>query len=80
MLIITKILKILKIHFLKYVNNIPFYGFIALGIDSKNVNEIKQRIHGKKIITFGLSNHADFKAINIKTLKKRNKIFLHPLT
>ena len=70
-----KNIKDLKKSFLKYVNNIPFYGFIALGIDSKNVNEIKQKIHGKKIVTFGLSNHADFKAINIKTLKKKESFF-----
>ena len=60
---------------LKYIYNIPFYGFVALGIDNKNVKEIKEKIHGKKIVTFGLSNDADFRAINIKTLEKSEGFF-----
>ena len=50
-----KNMKHLKEAFLRYSKNIPFYGFISLGIDCKNVREIKKKINGKKIITYGLS-------------------------
>jgi UDP-N-acetylmuramate--alanine ligase len=70
-----KNIKDLKNSFLKYIHNIPFYGLVALGIDNKNVKEIKEKIHGKKIVTFGLSNDADFRAINIKTLKRNEGFF-----
>ena len=43
-----KNIKDLKNSFLKYIYNIPFYGFVALGIDSKNVKEIKEKFTVKK--------------------------------
>ncbi len=65
-----KNLKHLKESFLKYIENIPFYGFVCLGIDDRNIRNIKKKIIGKKIITFGLSEKADFSAVNIKIKKK----------
>ena len=38
-----KNMKHLKEAFLKYSKNIPFYGFISLGIDCKHVREIKKK-------------------------------------
>jgi len=60
----------LKESFLKYADRIPFYGFISLGIDSKNVKAILPKIIGKKIVTFGLTDEANFQATNIKIIKK----------
>mgnify|MGYP001459253835 CR=1 FL=1 len=67
-----KNIKHLKDSFLKYSENIPFYGFISLGIDCKNVREVKKKIYGKKIITFGLSQKCNYSATNIKIIKKSN--------
>ena len=41
-----KNIKDLKNSFLKYIYNIP--GFVALGIDNKNVKEIKERFMVKR--------------------------------
>ncbi len=64
----------LKESFLKYADHIPFFGFISLGIDSKNVKIILPKIIGKKIITFGLIDEANFQAINIKIIKKNGEV------
>ena len=67
-----KSMKHLKDSFLKYSENIPFYGFISLGIDCKNVREIKKKIYGKKILTYGLSKKCNYSVTNIKIIKKNN--------
>ncbi len=67
-----KDIKHLKDSFLRYSENIPFYGFIALGIDCKNVSEIKKKIYGKKVITYGLSQKCNYSAKSIKVIKKNN--------
>ena len=67
-----KNLKHLKDSFLRYSENIPFYGFISLGIDCKNVREIEKRIYGKKIVTYGLSQKSNYSATNIKVINKKN--------
>ena len=50
--------------FIKFANMTPFYGFIAAGIDCRGVIEALPEIR-KKIITFGLTNDADYQAKNI---------------
>ncbi len=67
-----KNIKHLKDSFLLYSENIPFYGFISLGIDCKNVREIKKKIYGKKIITYGLSQNSNYSVTNVKVIKKNN--------
>ncbi|MAI60220.1 MAG: UDP-N-acetylmuramate--L-alanine ligase [Rickettsiales bacterium] len=67
-----KNIKHLKEAFLRYSKNIPFYGFLSLGIDCKNVREIKKKIYGKKIITYGLSQQCNYSATNVKIIKKNN--------
>ena len=68
-------MKHLKDSFLRYSENIPFYGFISLGIDCKNVGEIKKKIYGKKIITYGFSPKSNYSATNVKVIKKNNSFF-----
>ncbi len=67
-----KNMKHLKESFLKYSENIPFYGFLSLGIDCKVVREIKKKIYGKKIITFGLTQKCNYSATNVKVIKKND--------
>ncbi|MEE2695188.1 MAG: UDP-N-acetylmuramate--L-alanine ligase [Pseudomonadota bacterium] len=65
----------IKDSFIEYAKNIPFYGFISINIDDKNVEDIQKSIRLKKIYTFGLSNKADFCAKNIKIIKKKGKFY-----
>jgi UDP-N-acetylmuramate--alanine ligase len=51
--------------FTEFANKVPFYGFIAAGIDNDGVKDILSDIK-KKIVTFGLSRNADVRAQNIK--------------
>ena len=55
----------LKNCFLKYCDSIPFYGLIAVCLDSKNVKDILPGIK-KPIVTYGLSKTADYCANEIK--------------
>ena len=65
----------LKKAFIKYAKNIPFFGLLFLCIDDKNIVEIRQKLSSHKIITYGLSNSANFSATNLKVLIKKNKFF-----
>ncbi|GAB5464653.1 MAG: UDP-N-acetylmuramate--L-alanine ligase [Candidatus Kapaibacteriales bacterium] len=51
--------------FVEFANKVPFYGFLALGLDSKLNRQILQRIN-KKVITFGLSRHADVRGAKLE--------------
>ena len=57
--------KDLKIAFKKFINNIPFYGLAVICIDNSTIQSIISEIEDKKIITYGLSPQADFRAKNI---------------
>lgn len=54
----------IKSTFIEFANKVPFYGFIALGLDDIGVREIKGLLN-KKVRTFGLSKHSDVRAVNI---------------
>ncbi len=56
----------LKDYFIKFINNIPFYGFSIICIDDKGVQDIMPLVKNTKIITYGASPQADFKAYNIR--------------
>ncbi len=68
-------IKSLKKSFIEYANKIPFYGFIALGIDDKNVLAVKKKLTAKKTITYGLSSKANFSATNIRTILKNGNFW-----
>ena len=57
--------KDLKIAFKKFINNIPFYGLAVICIDNSTIQSIISEIEDKKIVTYGLSPQADFRAKNI---------------
>ena len=60
-----KSFKELKNAFKKFINNIPFYGAAIICIDNPTIQSIISEIEDKKIITYGLSPQADFRATNI---------------
>ncbi len=68
-------IKSLKKSFIEYANKIPFYGFLALGIDNKNVLAVKKKLLAKKTITYGLSSKANFSATNIQTILKNGNFW-----
>ncbi len=57
--------KELKDAFKRFINNIPFYGAAIICIDDPTIQSIISEIEDKKIITYGLSPQADFRATNI---------------
>jgi len=50
--------------FIEFANKVPFYGFVAIGLDDKLNRQILKKVN-KKIVTFGLSRHADVRASDI---------------
>ncbi len=68
-----KSFKELKNAFKKFINNIPFYGAAIICIDNPTIQSIISEIDDKRIITYGLSPQADFRATNI--VFKNSKTF-----
>jgi len=54
----------IKCAFVEFANKVPFYGFVTLCIDEDELKNIKHLIN-KKIITYGLSEEADLRAVDI---------------
>ena len=55
----------IKDTFTEFANKVPFYGFVALGLDDSGVKAILKRIN-KQIVTFGMSRNCDYRADNIE--------------
>ncbi len=55
----------LKDSFKKFINNIPFYGMAIICIDNPIIQSIISEIDDKRIITYGLSPQADFRAKDV---------------
>ncbi|MGB9701239.1 MAG: UDP-N-acetylmuramate--L-alanine ligase [Candidatus Kapaibacteriota bacterium] len=51
--------------FTQFASKVPFYGFVALGVDSPGVKEIVPNLN-KKVVTFGISPNCDYFAKNIE--------------
>ncbi len=60
-----KSFKFLKEAFKQYINNIPFYGLAIICIDNPTIQSIISEIEDRRIITYGISPQADFRAQNI---------------
>src|SRR5713226_2354079 len=52
--------------FVRFVENIPFYGFAVLCVDHPEVQALIPRVADRRLITYGLGNNADVRAINLK--------------
>ena len=55
---------VLKQTFVDFLHNLPFYGLAVLCIDDPVVAEIRERVN-RPVLTYGLSDGADYQAINI---------------
>ena len=58
----------LKEAFKQFINNIPFYGMAIVCLDNPTIQSILSEIEDKRIITYGLSPQADYKAKDIKNI------------
>jgi UDP-N-acetylmuramate--alanine ligase len=52
--------------FVRFVENIPFYGFAVLCSDHPEVQALIPRIADRRIITYGIGANADVRAINLR--------------
>jgi UDP-N-acetylmuramate--alanine ligase len=52
--------------FVRFVENIPFYGFAVLCTDHPEVQALIPRIADRRLITYGIGANADIRAINLK--------------
>ena len=52
--------------FVRFVENIPFYGFAVLCVDHPEVQALIPRVADRRIITYGLGNNADVRALNVR--------------
>ena len=56
----------IKEAFVAYAHNLPFYGFVVACIDHPVVEELLPQFQ-RKTITYGLSEKADIRAVNVQT-------------
>ena len=54
----------IKCAFIEFANKVPFYGFVTLCIDEPELKNIMPELN-KKIITYGLSQEADLRSVDI---------------
>src|SRR5260221_6348502 len=52
--------------FVRFVENIPFYGFAVLCFDHPEVQALIPRVADRRIITYGIGANADVRAINLR--------------
>ncbi len=53
--------------FVSFVANIPFYGFAALCIDHPEVQGLIRKVSDRRLLTYGMSPQADFRAVKVTT-------------
>jgi len=53
--------------FLQFVENVPFYGAAVLCLDHPEVQRLIARVRDRRVISYGLSPHADLRAENVQT-------------
>jgi UDP-N-acetylmuramate--alanine ligase len=60
--------------FYNFVANIPFYGFAVLCIDHPEVQTLIGRLTDRRLVTYGMSPQADYRALNV-TFKEGSASF-----
>ncbi len=55
----------LKKTFVEFLHNLPFYGLAVICIDDPVIEEILPDI-GRPVITYGFSEHADYRAVELR--------------
>ena len=58
-------IEILRSGFVKFLQNLPFYGLAIVCIDDPGVNEILGQV-ARSVVTYGVDAAADFRAQNIR--------------
>ncbi len=56
----------LRAAFVRFVENIPFYGFAVLCVDHPEVQALIPRVSDRRIVTYGLGVNADVRAVNLR--------------
>ncbi len=51
--------------FTRFVENVPFFGFIALCSDHPEVQSLAAKLNDRRVIRYGLNPHADIRAENV---------------
>ena len=57
--------------FVKFINNLPFYGYSIVCIDNLNLKRLSQNINSRNIITYSINQKSDIKISAI--IKNKNK-------
>jgi UDP-N-acetylmuramate--alanine ligase len=52
--------------YVRFVENIPFYGFAALCFDHPEVQALIPRVPDRRLVTYGLGANADVRALNLR--------------
>jgi len=52
--------------FVEFIENVPFYGAAVLCIDHPEVQKVIARVRDRRVITYGFSAQADWRAENIR--------------
>ena len=55
-----------KAAFLEFIENVPFYGAAVLCVDHPEVQKVIARVRDRRVITYGLSAQADWRAEAIR--------------
>jgi UDP-N-acetylmuramate--alanine ligase len=55
----------IKDAFLRFVENVPFYGFAVLCIDHAEVQALIGRVADRRVVTYGFSPQADVRGVNL---------------
>lgn len=51
--------------FVQFIHRLPFYGLAVICVDDENVRDIEHKL-GRPFVTYGFSNDANYRAINVK--------------
>ena len=65
----------LKNAFLTYGQNIPFFGFLCICRDDKNIQYVSKNLKNKRIISFGVSKLSNISCSNIKIVFRKNTYY-----
>src|SRR6185436_18848240 len=55
----------LKLSFVDFLHNLPFYGLAVVCFDDENARSIVEKI-GRPFVTYGISKDVDLRAVNIR--------------
>ncbi len=58
--------------FVEFIENVPFYGAAVLCIDHPEVQKVIARVRDRRVITYGFSAQADWRADSIRTQEGGN--------